>query len=510
LPDWLSTSTAAKTTDAADTETGEAGETGAAPAGPVTPPADTGGWQQWVPDWLSGPLGLPGPGSSRTSPGMAGAEAATGTAGRSGDSHLQLATESLRQLLDDKRIPDKVREHLQQDYGRVRDMLSKLEHGHIHIAVFGRVSVGKSSLLNALIGKPAFSVSVLHGETRASSMESWEEYEDGGLYLIDTPGINEVEGEERERMAHEVASRADLVLFVVDSDLTDVELKALRLVTNSLRPTLLVVNKADRYTETEQRQLRTILRERTHGLIAPENLIFTTSQPTRQVVIHVDEQGEEQETVRVRPVEVQALKTRLWDILEAEGKTLSALNASLFAGSLSNEIGQRVLEVKHDLGQRTIRFYCLTKGVAVALNPIPVADILAAIALDVTMIVHLSRLYGLPMSRTEAGELIRTIIKHMLLLIGITWTINLASSALKLGTGGLSTLLTGATQGAVAWYSTLVIGSVAERWLANGKSWGDSGPKFVVQQIIDSLDRDSVVSEAREEIMNYLKNTVRN
>jgi len=31
--------------------------------------------------------------------------------------------------------------------------------------------------------------------------------------LLNTPGINEIEGEEREQMAHDVASRADLLLF---------------------------------------------------------------------------------------------------------------------------------------------------------------------------------------------------------------------------------------------------------------------------------------------------------
>ncbi len=384
-------------------------------------------------------------------------------------------------------------------------MLDKLEHGHIHIAVFGRVSVGKSSLLNALLGKDIFSVSVLHGETRMTDLEHWEEYSEGSLYLIDTPGINEVDGEARERMAHEVAARADLLLFVIDGDLTQVEFRALKTVASTHRPSLLVVNKADRYTESEQRQLRSVLRERTQGIIAPENLIFTTAQSKRQAVIHVDADGNEHESVRIRPIDIAALKTRLWDILESEGKTLAALNASLFAGNLSEAVGKRVLEVKRELGTKTIRMYCLAKGVAVALNPVPVADLIAAAAIDATMITHLSRLYGLPMSRTEAWDLVRSIIAQMLLLMGATWAIYLVSSALKLGTAGISTVLTAATQGAVAWYSTLVIGTAAEKWLSNGKSWGESGPKFVVQQILDSLDRDSVVAEAREEIMAYLR-----
>lgn len=427
-----------------------------------------------------------------------------------GDTHLQLATESLRQLLEDERIPPDIRDSLRDDYSQVRGMLDKLEHGHLHIAVFGRVSVGKSSLLNALLGKPVFSVSVLHGETRSVNMQQWQEYSDGGIFLIDTPGINEIDGEAREKMAHAVANRADLVLFVVDGDLTDVEFQALKTVTGSHRPTLLVVNKADRYTEDEQRQLRTILRTRTQGLVAPENLIFTTAQSSRQTVIYVDEQGEERESIRERPINISALKTRLWDIVEAEGKTLAALNASLFAGHLSKEVGKRILAIKRELGEQTIRLYCLGKGLAVALNPLPIADLLAAAVIDASMIIHLSKLYGLPISRNEASDLIRTILAQMLLLMGTVWAVHLVSSALKLGTAGISTLITGAAQGAVAWYSTLVVGRVAEEWLANGKSWGEAGPKLTVERILESLDRDSVLTEAREEILTYLHKTVKN
>ena len=68
-----------------------------------------------------------------------------------GKDHLALARESLRELIDDARLPDGVRESLSQDYEAVRAMLDKIEHGHLHLSVFGRVSTGKSSLLNALI-----------------------------------------------------------------------------------------------------------------------------------------------------------------------------------------------------------------------------------------------------------------------------------------------------------------------------------------------------------------------
>ncbi|HFC93161.1 MAG TPA: DUF697 domain-containing protein [Leucothrix mucor] len=418
--------------------------------------------------------------------------------------HLQLAKESLSELLNDTRVPKNVRGLLQIDYEQLRTMLTKLENNQLHVAVFGRVSVGKSSVLNALLGREAFSVSVLHGETTKANMQEWQEIDAGGIYLIDTPGINEIDGEERERIAHEVAGRSDLLLFVVDSDLTEVELQALKTVAKFNRPIILIVNKSDQYNDDEIIKLRSIIRKRIAGLIAPENIIFSAASPAKQTIIMVDEEGNERETTRQRPVDILNLKSRLWDIIESEGKTLSALNASMFAGNLSEQVSQRVLNTRREIGEETIKMYCIGKGVAVALNPVPLADILAAAAIDVGMVIHLSNIYGLPMSKTEAGDLIKTIAAQMLLLYGSFWAIHFASSALKITTVGISTLLTGAAQGAIAWYSTLIIGRVTEEYLIKGKSWGEVGPKLAVQNILDSLDRDSVMSEAKEEIMRYL------
>ncbi|KAG1694922.1 tRNA modification GTPase MnmE [Nymphon striatum] len=172
----------------------------------------------------------------------------------------------------------------------------------IYILPFsGALAWVKSSVLNALLGRDAFSVSVLHGETKTEGIEEWKEVDAGGIYLIDTPGINEIDGEEREQLAHDVANRSDLLLFVVDSDLTEVELAALKTVADTQRPIILVVNKADQYNEEEILELRTIIRKRVKGIIAPANIVFSAASPSKQTVIYVDDEGNEKETLKENP-----------------------------------------------------------------------------------------------------------------------------------------------------------------------------------------------------------------
>jgi hypothetical protein len=69
----------------------------------------------------------------------------------------------------------------------------------------------------------------------------------------------------------------------------------------------------------------------------------------------------------------------------------------------------------------------------------------------------------------------------------------------------MSTAITAGAQGTLAWYSTYVTGIAAESWFAKGKSWGNEGPRDTIGEILDSLDRDSILLSARSDIISRLK-----
>ncbi len=405
------------------------------------------------------------------------------------DQNLDKAHASLRELLGKARVAGPVRQALAQDFLDLERLLEKLSKEQIHVAVFGRVSVGKSSVLNALLGEQRFSTSPLHGETKSVAIGEWTDCETAGVLLLDTPGIDEIGGEARETMAKNAARRADLVVFVIDGDLTRVEKEAIDLVASFGRPIVVAMNKADKYNSVELAELRQNITKTCAGVVEPNNVVQIQARAIRDGI----------------DVDVGELKSRLWDILASEGKTLAALNASLFADDLDSQISKTILRTREALARQVVRSYCIGKGVAVALNPVPVADLVAAATADATMVVHLSRVYNLPLTRHEATTLITTVIGQLAALLGSVWAVHMLSSALKLTTAGLSTVLTAGVQGAVAYYSTHVIGLSVQAYLVRGKSWGDDGPKRVIQDILDSLDRDSILEQAREDIRNKLR-----
>ena len=91
------------------------------------------------------------------------------------------------------------------------------------LAIVGRPNVGKSSLLNALLGQERMIVDQVPGTTR-DAIDTLIEYQDRQLLLIDTAGIrrrgNVEQGVEKYSVmrALRALGRADVALLVVDAD----------------------------------------------------------------------------------------------------------------------------------------------------------------------------------------------------------------------------------------------------------------------------------------------------
>ena len=145
------------------------------------------------------------------------------------DEHYQQAIASVNHTLDRLRgCTDDERQHLQQDLSQLQEMVQKLTSGRVEIVVFGEISTGKSALINALVGEAVTAVDVRGGWTKEIWNVPWEGcgycipgLADSQTVLVDTPGLNEVGGADRSTMAREAAERADLLLFVTDSDLNE-------------------------------------------------------------------------------------------------------------------------------------------------------------------------------------------------------------------------------------------------------------------------------------------------
>ncbi|MEM1367420.1 MAG: DUF697 domain-containing protein [Cyanobacteria bacterium P01_H01_bin.15] len=384
----------------------------------------------------------------------------------------------------------------------------KLEQPTLIIATFGLVSRGKSAVINALLGQDILPTGPLHGVTRWPKSVHWSSPKgDWQLELIDTPGLDEIEGQEQARMAKTVASQADLILFVVAGDLTGTEYQALVQLRHSRKPLLLVFNKIDLYPDTDQalilQQLQRLGSETLNPPLQTEDIVLVAAAPQPYPVRQEWEDGQIRESWETPPPLIEPLKQKIQMLLEREGSALLAFNALTQAQKATQAIADKTVELRQGQAQKIINRYGRAKAIAVSVNPIAGLDLMGGIIADLLLIRELARLFGLPITRFEAGRLWQKFLLSSggLLLTemgrAVTWSL-VKSSWLVLGgfenPGLAGYLLSSAlTQGAIATYGTHEVGKQAQAYLARGATWGNLGPQTVMQEILKSLPANSLL-----------------
>lgn len=119
----------------------------------------------------------------------------------------------------------------------------------LHIGIFGRRNVGKSSLLNRLTRQESSIVSSIAGTTTDPVEKPMELLPIGPVLFIDTAGVDDTGalGEQRIRKTEQIFDRTELALLVLDSTQgwSEFEERLLEEFRKRKIPVLAVVNKTD-------------------------------------------------------------------------------------------------------------------------------------------------------------------------------------------------------------------------------------------------------------------------
>ena len=177
---------------------------------------------------------------------------------------------------------------------RIPGTATSLEREEIRVAIIGRPNVGKSSLLNRLLGEERAIVTDLPGTTR-DAIDSHLQFEDQSYCLIDTAGIRR-KGKTRLKteklsviMARKNLEKADVALLVVDvvEGLTKLDATIGGYAHEAGKSIIVVVNKWDLMARDTHTAALTEKEFRTHMKFLDYSPIVFVSAKTGQRVTNV-------------------------------------------------------------------------------------------------------------------------------------------------------------------------------------------------------------------------------
>jgi GTPase SAR1 family protein len=367
--------------------------------------------------------------------------------------------------------PAPLQAKLQADLLALESILQRLQHPILTVATFGLVSRGKSAVCNALLGEKRLATGATHGITRWPRSLRWLDLTDFAVDLVDTPGLDEVAGAERQAMTEAIVAEADLLLVVVNATLTELELTSIQSLIPQ-KPLLLVLNKIDQYPSADHPNLFVTLTQQLTTVLAPEALpplIAVAAEP------------------HPRPVQIEWTEGQVTDSWETPEPFIAPLQEALRHHLQTQAIPAFFQRQQHQaehhlqtIATKTLAFYqresdrvqhqfLQGRVLWVALCPWVVGDVLGAFLLDLLFIRNLSKVYGWPITSHGLAPLWQTILQNLTLLAIGEWSSHLFSPTdlSLLGTTGPLTLVGGVViQGLWAGYGSYRIGKATQDYLA--------------------------------------------
>jgi uncharacterized protein len=136
---------------------------------------------------------------------------------------------------------------------------------------------------------------------------------------------------------------------------------------------------------------------------------------------------------------------------------------------------------------------------AIAINPLPVVDLIATAAINSQMIIDIGKVYGCQIDKSNAKELALSLGKTVGGLGILRGSIELLSNALKLT---IATYVVGkAIQGVTGAYLTRIAGLSFIEYFRSNQDWGDGGINEVVQEQFKLAQKDDFVKGFLQEAM---------
>jgi len=332
---------------------------------------------------------------------------------------------------------DQLREH-GNDTAALSAELGDLDRRHasdrIYVALFGEISTGKSSLIQALAPHAQLTSDARGGTTREVAHYDSPLADGHTLVVADVPGSREAGGEARETMARQEALRAHAVIYLCAGDLSRSQADELRWLADFGKPLLLVLNKADQWSATERDSLLERLRQHARG-IAGKVLAISAGGSERYQRQLPD--GSVESVERRRKPAIEPLLRELLRIANQGAGALEGQREQAVLAGLHQRTGELEARSRAEKAERIVRDYARRAVVGALAAVAPGSDLVIQGVLATGLTRALAELYGVKVSEVQIEDFVRQ--ARLTLRTGSSIVLAIAGNALK-AFPGLGTL----------------------------------------------------------------------
>jgi GTP-binding protein EngB required for normal cell division len=351
----------------------------------------------------------------------------------------------------------------------------------IHVAFFGEISSGKSSLIKALLPDAALEISARGGTTREIGEYHWRSPMGDELILSDMPGTNEVWAG-LDEMSRAEALRSHVVVYVCDGDLSRSQFQDLQSLIDLGKPCIVALNKTDRYRGEELDLVIQRLRGRL-GANDRVELVAVQAGGQREAV-RVRPDGTEDVVVRAIAPRVDALGEALQRYLDEDPAVLEGLRDSSVFVLVARRLDQAELIHRRERAVVLTTKYSRRAMIGAMAAVTPGSDLVIQGYLGVSLLRELAKLYDVPVRQIDVDLLLELVQKRV--ARSTTIMLALAGNALK-AFPGVGTLVGGVAH-AVAY--GMVFEALGKAVAASLESRGALRPAQAAQAFGENLSEN--------------------
>ncbi|TVQ42505.1 MAG: DUF697 domain-containing protein [Gloeocapsa sp. DLM2.Bin57] len=249
---------------------------------------------------------------------------------------------------------------------------------------------------------------------------------------------------------------SDLLLFLVNGDLTESEWSKIQQWHSLNHNIILVFNKQDQYLPEEQVLITAQLKQRVQSIIPVENVIAIASQPKPVKVREHQTDGTIKEWLEDPQPLIQPLQERLNYITQNHHQQLVLATTWREAKQLQQKVKTLSNQLRFERALPIIEQYQWLAAASALANPIAALDLLVTLGINGQMLVDLGKIYQQQFSLSQAQTAAATL-GELMLKLGLV-EVSTQTIAGMLKTNAITYIAGGSVQAISAAYLTRVAG----------------------------------------------------